>query len=84
MSHLMQEQRYTIEVFNKENYSQTAIAERISKHKSIVCMELRLNCDKRNKSYRASLIHRKCEKKYIPIKTKNNFYKSDKRLCSTC
>jgi len=35
MSHLTQEQRYTIEVLKKENYSQTAIAERIGKLNSI-------------------------------------------------
>jgi transposase, IS30 family len=64
MSHLTQEQRYTIEVLNKENYSQVAIAERINKHKSVVCRELKRNCDKRNGSYRAGLAHRRCEKRH--------------------
>jgi IS30 family transposase len=64
MSHLTQEQRYTIEVLNKENYSQTAIAARINKHKSVVCRELQRNCDKRNGQYRAALAHRRCEKRH--------------------
>jgi len=64
MSHLTQEQRYTIEVLNKEKYTQTAIAERIGKHKSVVCRELKRNCDKRNGSYRASLAHRRCKKRH--------------------
>lgn len=64
MSHLTQEQRYTIEVLKKENYSQTAIAERIGKHKSVICRELKRNCDKRNGSYRAGLAHRRCEKRH--------------------
>jgi transposase, IS30 family len=73
MSHLTQEQRYTIEVLNKENYSQTAIAERINKHKSVVCRELKRNCDKRNGCYRASLAHRRCEKRHSDKNKKVTF-----------
>lgn len=65
MSHLTQEQRYTIEVLSKENYSQTAIAQRIGKNKSVVHRELKRNCDKRNGSYRASLAQQKCEKRHF-------------------
>jgi transposase, IS30 family len=64
MSHLTQEQRYTIEVLRNENYSQTAIAERINKDKSVVCRELKRNCDRRNGQYRADLAHRRCEKRH--------------------
>lgn len=64
MSHLTQEQRYIIEILKKEKYSQTAIAERIGKDKSVVCRELKRNCDKRNASYRGSLAHRRCEKRH--------------------
>lgn len=64
MSQLTQEQRYTIEVLNKENFSQTAIAKRIGKDRSVVCRELKRNCDKRNGSYRAGLAHRRCEKRH--------------------
>jgi IS30 family transposase len=75
MSHLTQEQRYTIEVLYKENYSQTAIAERIEKHKSVVSRELRRNCDKRNGSYRAGLAHRRCEKRHSDKKKRIVFTK---------
>jgi IS30 family transposase len=64
MSHLTQEQRYTIEVLRNENYSQTAIAERINKDKSVVCRELKRNCDKRDRKYRADLAQRRCEKRH--------------------
>jgi transposase, IS30 family len=64
MSHLTQEQRYTIEVLRNENYSQTAIAERINKDKSVVCRELKRNCDRRNGQYRADLAHRRCKKRH--------------------
>lgn len=60
MSHLTQEQRYTIEVLRKENYSQTEIAKRIGKSKSVVCRELQRNSDKRNGIYKADLAERKC------------------------
>jgi len=73
MSHLTQEQRYTIEVLNKENYSQIAIAERIGKHKSVISRELRRNCDKRNGSYRAELAHRRCEKRHSDKKKRRGF-----------
>lgn len=73
MSHLTQEQRYTIEVLNKENYSQTAIAIRIGKDKSVVYRELQRNCDKRNGSYRASLAQHKCEKRHCDKNKKISF-----------
>jgi len=60
MSHLTQAQRYTIDVLSKEKYSQTAIANRINKHKSVVCRELQRNSDKRSGVYKADLADRKC------------------------
>lgn len=76
MSHLTQEQRYTIEILHKENYSQTAIAERIGRNKSVICRELQRNCDKRNGSYRASLAQHKCEKRHSE-KNKNSTFSND-------
>lgn len=76
MSHLTQEQRYTIEVLHKENYSQTAIAERIGRCKSVVYRELQRNCDKRNGSYRASLAQHKCEKRHSE-KNKNKAFTNE-------
>lgn len=70
MSHLTQEQRYIIEVLIKENYSQTVIAERIGKDKSVVNRELKRNSDKRNGSYRGSLAQQKCQKRHLD-KNKN-------------
>ncbi len=64
MSHLTQEQRYTIEILHNENYSQTEIANRIGKDKSVISRELKRNCDKRNGKYRASLAHRRCKKRH--------------------
>lgn len=64
MSHLTQEQRYTIEILHNENYSQTEIAKRIGKDKSVISRELERNCDKRNGKYRALLAHRRCKKRH--------------------
>jgi IS30 family transposase len=78
MSHLTQEQRYTIEVLHKENYSQSAIAKRINRDKSVVYRELQRNCDKRNGSYRASLAQHKCEKRHFE-KNKNKAFTNEIR-----
>lgn len=51
MSHLTQEQRYIIDVLRKEKNSQTDIAERIGRDKSVVCRELQRNSDKRSGGY---------------------------------
>jgi len=64
MSHLTQEQRYTIEVLNNEKFSQTAIAAKINKHKSVVCRELKRNKDMRNGLYKAVLAQKKCESRH--------------------
>jgi IS30 family transposase len=64
MSHLTQEQRYTIDVLRKEKYSLTDIAERIRRDKSVVCRELQRNSDKRSGAYKADLAIRKCEQRH--------------------
>jgi len=73
MSHLTFEQRYTIEILCKENYSQTAIAKRIDKDKSVVCRELKRNCDGRNNTYKADLANRKCKKRHLEKQKKVYF-----------
>lgn len=78
MSHLTQEQRYTIEVLYKENYSQTAIAERIGRDKTVVYREISRNCDKRNGDYRAELAQKKCGKRHLEKNKKIHFTKAIK------
>lgn len=63
MSHLTQEQRYTISEMKQKSYSQTEIAEVIGKDKSVISRELRRNCDKRNGEYRSELAQRKYEQR---------------------
>lgn len=60
MGHLTVEQRYKIQILKEEGLSQIEIAERISKHKSVICRELKRNCDKRSGKYRAELAEKKC------------------------
>lgn len=59
MSHLTEAQRYTIEVMFKAGHSQINIADTIGKHKSVVCRELKRNCDKRSGGYRSKLAQQK-------------------------
>lgn len=59
MSHITQEQRYTISVMKEQGYSQKDISITIGKDKSVVCRELRRNCDQRNGRYDFDLAHRK-------------------------
>src|SRR5690625_6786367 len=47
----------------KQNHSQTEIARTIGKCKSVVCRELKRNCDKRNGEYRYDLAQRKYEER---------------------
>ena len=61
MSHLTQEQRYTISVLKKEGFSQKEIADKTDRHKSVICRELRRNCDLRNGEYKAELAQKKYE-----------------------
>ena len=64
MSHLTQEQRYTIEILYNENYSQTDIAKIIFRDKSVVNRELKRNSDKRSNAYKADLADRKCKQRH--------------------
>jgi len=64
MSQITEEQRYKIEVLIQEGYSQTQISKAIGKHKSVICRELKRNCDKRNGKYRATLAHRRCNERH--------------------
>ena len=59
MSHLTQEQRYTISVMFAKKHSQKAIAEAIGKHKSVVSRELRRNADQTSGAYHAALAGQK-------------------------
>lgn len=73
MSHITQEQRYTISVLKKEGYNQKYIAQRIGKDKSVISRELKRNSDLRNGEYRADLAHRKSEKRKIEKVKRINF-----------
>ena len=63
MAHLTIVQRYIISVLQKENYSQISIAERIGKHRSVVCRELQRNRDLRSNEYKPDLAQRKYEQR---------------------
>lgn len=78
MSHLTQEQRYTIDVLKKENYSLTDIGKRIGKDKSVICRELKRNSDKRNGIYKADLADRKCKIRHLEKPKNIRFTKSIK------
>jgi len=73
MSQLTHEQRYTISVLKKENHSQSDIAKIIGKDKSVVCRELKRNCDKRNQHYNAELAQRKCDDRHEQKSKKKTF-----------
>jgi transposase, IS30 family len=73
MTHITQEQRYTISVLKKEGYKQKEIGERIGKDKSVISRELKRNADNRNGEYRADLAHRKAEKRKAEKAKRVNF-----------
>jgi IS30 family transposase len=83
MSHLTQEQRYIIETLLKEKYSQTAIASRIGRDKSVVCREVKRNKDKRNGLYRASLAQIKCEKRHCYASSQKLVFEKNKIIYFT-
>ena len=56
MNQITQEQRYWIEALHQENYTQTAIAQRLGLHKSSVCRELARNSS--NGVYQAQKAHK--------------------------
>lgn len=59
MSHLTENQRYTIQVLLKQGYKQVEIAKIIDRDRSVVCREIKRNCDKRSGEYRFELAQRK-------------------------
>ena len=76
MSHLTQEQRYTIAVLKKENRSLRYIAEQINKDKSVVSRELKRNCDLRSGKYKAELAQKKCQERH-QLKSKKIHFTDD-------
>jgi transposase, IS30 family len=59
MSHVTEQQRYTIAVMLQQNYKQKEIAKAIGKDESVVSREIKRNCDKRNGAYGFELAERK-------------------------
>lgn len=73
MGHLTLEQRYKIQVLKEEGFSQSEIAKKIGKHNSVVCRELKRNCDKRSGKYKAELAEKKCASRHQFKKKKIRF-----------
>jgi IS30 family transposase len=63
MSHLTQEQRYTISVMKKQGYKQKDISIAIGKDKSVISRELKRNCNQRNGIYHCDLAQSKYVKR---------------------
>lgn len=84
MSHITYEQRYTISVMLQAGHSQTSIARALKRSKSVICREIRRNCDGRSGEYHADLAQRKCtlrhkkKRKYIKLNRKMYAYICDK------
>lgn len=76
MGHLTVEQRYIIQVLKEEGFSQTDIAKKIQKDKSVVYRELKRNSDNRNGKYKAELAEKKCRKRH-KLKPKYKRFTSD-------
>ena len=64
MSHINQEQRYTIQVLLEQNFSKDYIASLIGKDKTSIYRELKRNSDKRNSKYTADLATKKCKDRH--------------------
>jgi IS30 family transposase len=79
MSHLTQEQRYTIASMKQQGYRQNQIAKTIGKDKSIVSRELKRNRDERSGAYRSDLAQRKSE---LRKSMKKHFVKLDTEMKS--
>ena len=77
MSHLSQAQRYTISVMYDQGHTQTAIAEAIGRHKSVVNREIKRNKDQRGSKYDADLAQRKYDKR---LKSKAKHVKLDEAM----
>jgi IS30 family transposase len=79
MSHLTQEQRYTIASMKQQGYRQNQIAKTIDKDKSVVSRELKRNRDERSGAYRSDLAQRKSE---LRKRNKKHFVKLDSDMKS--
>jgi IS30 family transposase len=73
MSHITQEQRYTISCMLEKGFRITEIARTIDKHKSVVSREIKRNCDQRSGQYKSDLAHRKYQKRMIEKPKKISF-----------
>ena len=63
MSHITQEQRYTIQSMLEASYSQEVIASTIGKCKSVLSRVIKRNKDQRSEIYKADLAQNKYEKR---------------------
>jgi transposase, IS30 family len=77
MSHVTEQQRYTIGVMLQQNYKQVGIAKAIGKDNSVVSREIKRNCDKRNGEYRSELAQKKCESRQ---KERSRYKKLDSEM----
>jgi len=59
MTHITTEQRYTIWRMRDQGFSQVKIGQAIEKDKSVICRELKRNCDARSGEYRYELAVKK-------------------------
>jgi IS30 family transposase len=84
MSHLTLEQRYTIEVLRKENYSQTEIAKRLNRDKSVVSNELKRNSNQNSGVYNAALAQKKTLKRHREKNKIIYFTDEVKQYVDTC
>lgn len=73
MSHINQEQRYTIQVLLEQDFSKSDIATVIGKNKTSIYRELKRNSDKRNSKYTADLATKKCKERHKNKNKKNHF-----------
>ena len=64
MAHLTLEQRYEIEVGIAKNMTQTEIAKKIGKNRSVISREMKRNSDLRNSNYSASLANKKAQRRH--------------------
>lgn len=67
------DQRYTIQTLKQERFTQSEIAKRIDRDKSVVCRELKRNSDQRSYKYSADLANRKAINRHKIKKKKVRF-----------
>ncbi len=76
MSHLTDEQRYTIQSLLGLGFNYSQIADTIGKHKSVISREVVRNCDLRSSTYSAKLAIKKCKERHKK-KTKHQRFTPD-------